>query len=339
MEATLKQIGVVRSSVKNCSEMPGDGVPAAIEVFPEYLDGLTRLMENTAITVIAWLHHGEREALVGRAGSYSAGRGVFASRSPSRPNPLGISTTPLLAVEGNLVRVEALDFIDGTPVVDLKSPSRGWDYVWSATTLRDQTLALDIDHPNTLKRLLREARWFHGEDCAGVVVGTRLVADAVRAFGVGARHPQLEVTMGRDGCVADAVQALTGASLGNKRMRCGNSAVFYLSYGGQTRSYTPLANADRAVEELLSLPAEALFDVRQEPPGAALPEEPLAVALSGEQLQALEAGLAGSKVKGKVPCAAAFRLASQLGISPHQLGEIANQQGIRVSHCQLGCFK
>jgi tRNA-Thr(GGU) m(6)t(6)A37 methyltransferase TsaA len=92
---------------------------SAIVIDPAYGDGLYRIDENQFITVIFYFHRAEGYRLQGtrRDGQFT---GVFASRSPQRPCPIGVTTVRLLGRNGNELRVRGLDALDGTPVLDLK---------------------------------------------------------------------------------------------------------------------------------------------------------------------------------------------------------------------------
>src|SRR5919202_6164538 len=133
----LRPIGVVRSPVADASAMPVNGVPATIEVAEAFVPALAQLTSNTHVWVVGWLHHADRELLQTRgrhARPGGEGRGVFSLRHASRPNPLGLQAARLLGVEGRLVHLDRLDFVDGTPVVDLKRYSPGWDAIFAART-------------------------------------------------------------------------------------------------------------------------------------------------------------------------------------------------------------
>ena len=117
--------------------MPPMGAPATIEVLPEFGDGLFRLEKHSHIWVLAWLDRADRSLLrvVPRGVAPTdpdALHGVFAVRSPVRPNSIGLTATRVLGVEGLRVDVDPLDFLDGTPVVDLKPYFSSRDLIFSA---------------------------------------------------------------------------------------------------------------------------------------------------------------------------------------------------------------
>ena len=119
----LRPIGVVHSAVMAGDTMPANGVPATVEVYEELAPALAQLDSNTHVWVLAWLHDAARDTLQTRGRHARPGgeaRGVFSLRHASRPNPLGLTAARLLGVEGRRVQLDRLDFVDGTPVVDIK---------------------------------------------------------------------------------------------------------------------------------------------------------------------------------------------------------------------------
>ena len=123
----LQQIGTVRSALKNRSDCPfqeTEGAPEAwIEIDPRYKEGLLGLKPGDEIIVFTWLHLGNRQKLQvhPRGNRKDPLRGVFATRSPSRPNPIGLHQTRIVDFEQPLkIKVQALEVLDGTPVVDIK---------------------------------------------------------------------------------------------------------------------------------------------------------------------------------------------------------------------------
>lgn len=122
----LLPIGYVRSKVKNRIMAPRQGretgLEAVVEVLPEFSEALDGVADREMLQIICWFHEAERDILrVRPRRDPSLGlRGVFATRSPVRPNPLAVYAVQLLAVEGLVLRVKGLDAIDGTPVVDIR---------------------------------------------------------------------------------------------------------------------------------------------------------------------------------------------------------------------------
>ena len=100
--------------------------PARIVFLPEFGEAARDLREGDEVLVLTWLHRGRRDALsVHPRGDLSRPlTGVFATRSPDRPNPIGLHAVKIEAVEGGAITVRGLEAIDGTPVVDVK-PSLG----------------------------------------------------------------------------------------------------------------------------------------------------------------------------------------------------------------------
>lgn len=128
-----KVIGWVRSPLRkldDCPLSPEDAPEAILEILPEYADGLLGLQPGRKITVLTWLHLAGRDVLQvqGHKGQHGALRGVFGTHSPVRPNPIGLHETVLTAVESHtgavLLRVSAMETLDGTPVLDIKSGTK-----------------------------------------------------------------------------------------------------------------------------------------------------------------------------------------------------------------------
>ena len=117
--------------------MPPFGVPARVELFPKYEPGLRHLEKHSHLWVIAWLHEAERDRLRVTPRGVSIQdettlHGVFAVRSPTRPNPLALTAAKIERIEGNVIWVDQLDFIEGTPIIDLKPYFRSRDAIHSA---------------------------------------------------------------------------------------------------------------------------------------------------------------------------------------------------------------
>jgi len=126
VSARLRQVGVIRSTLKSRKGAPrqgSEGAPDAwLEVSGSALKGLHGLAVGDELIVITWLHQGRRDVLQVHPRSDPRNRltGVFATRSPDRPNPLGLHTVTLRALRGGRLRIGPIEAIDGTPVVDIK---------------------------------------------------------------------------------------------------------------------------------------------------------------------------------------------------------------------------
>ena len=134
-EINLKPIGTIHSKIKERIKGYTAISAATIEIQPELMEGLDNLDEFSHIIVIFYAHKSRRPAPVKvypRHHAHTREVGVFASRSPDRPNPIGKSTVRLLKREGNILTVEGLDAIDGTPVLDIKPYIPGTDSVENA---------------------------------------------------------------------------------------------------------------------------------------------------------------------------------------------------------------
>ena len=123
----LSPVGRVESPLTDPAAAPkqGDeGAPDAWLVFdPALLDALDGIHPGDEVMVLTWLHRARRDALrVHPRGDVSRPqRGVFSTRSPHRPNPIGLHRVEVVAVDGARVLVRGLEAVDGTPIVDVKS--------------------------------------------------------------------------------------------------------------------------------------------------------------------------------------------------------------------------
>lgn len=342
----IEPIGVVHSPVSKPEEMPFEGVPAWIELYPQFEAGLEGITEGTHIQVIGWLHLAGRDALQITKTRYSSDRrrGVFGLRSSHRPNPLGLTTSRLERVEGARVYVERLDFVDGTPVVDIKRYSPSWDCVFSARSSRDLRFPDKEDRRPIFDSMMVEATNFHGDSCVGVALGVRILYHAMSEWGMAQKDPQMVVHLAEDGCISDALQGLTGATLGNGRLKVPSGRAFRLAYAKQkVLAYHPKElPPDITVEQLLSANIEDLFAIRSDiyadgngPHGG----RPAKREPSPEKQGLLLERVSQALVDGKLSCAVAHRLAAELGVSVPDVGWAADASKVRISKCQLGCFK
>jgi formylmethanofuran dehydrogenase subunit E len=129
----LRPIGFVRSPYKTLSEAPQQGrdsdQESEIVIDEEYVTGLKDIDYHPHLIVLCWFDRADRARLTATPPHLSTEHGVFATRSPNRPNPIGFCIVDLLKRDGRTLRVRGLDALDGTPVLDIKPYSRGIDCV------------------------------------------------------------------------------------------------------------------------------------------------------------------------------------------------------------------
>jgi tRNA-Thr(GGU) m(6)t(6)A37 methyltransferase TsaA len=122
----LRRIGVIRSELearKGAPRQGNEGAPDAwLEIDAWAADALLGLAADDELIVITWLHEGKRDVMQvhPRSDENNPLTGVFATRSPDRPNPLGLHPVTLMQIDGTRLRIGPIEAIDGTPVVDIK---------------------------------------------------------------------------------------------------------------------------------------------------------------------------------------------------------------------------
>jgi len=122
----LRPIGIIRSSLKTRADAPKqaeEGAPDAwLEVRPSFVAGLEGIGVGDRIVVVTWLHRARRDVLsvYPRDNRRFPLMGVFATRSPDRPNPLGFHPVTVKRIAGSRLRIGPIEAIDGTPIVDIK---------------------------------------------------------------------------------------------------------------------------------------------------------------------------------------------------------------------------
>lgn len=126
MNISLEIIGHVRSTVRSLTSAPrqgSEGAPDAwLDIDPAFATGLRGIAIGDALVILTWLHLADREVLEvhPRDDPEVPLAGVFATRSPDRPNPLGLHRVTVREVSGLRLRIGPIEVLDGTPVVDVK---------------------------------------------------------------------------------------------------------------------------------------------------------------------------------------------------------------------------
>ena len=155
---TYHPIGVIHSPIKTLAGAPLQSVSArhvkgTVEVFPKYVPGLKDLAGFSHVILISHLHLSGRPSLTVRPFLDNIEHGVFATRAPTRPNPIGISIVRLGKINGGTIFIQDLDLIDGTPILDLKP------YVPEVDTRRARKIGWLTRNISKLHRTKSDARF------------------------------------------------------------------------------------------------------------------------------------------------------------------------------------
>jgi len=122
----LKIIGVLHGDIASREDAPKNFAEServgTLEIYPEYEEALDGIVSGQTIVVLFWLHKSARDTVkvYPRGDKSKELRGVFATRSPVRPNPIAISELKVLTIHDRHLEVSGLDILDGTPIVDIK---------------------------------------------------------------------------------------------------------------------------------------------------------------------------------------------------------------------------
>jgi tRNA-Thr(GGU) m(6)t(6)A37 methyltransferase TsaA len=121
----FKPIGLIHSPYKKPEGVPiqpvfSDGIRAEIEVYPEFQEGLKDLDGFSHIILLYVFHKSKAYRLLCRPFLDNKERGLFSTRAPKRPNPIGLSVVELIKIEKNIITIGSPDVIDNTPLLDIK---------------------------------------------------------------------------------------------------------------------------------------------------------------------------------------------------------------------------
>lgn len=156
-------IGIIHSPHTKAEKTPIQPYYAAdcvghIEIFPEYAEGLRDLEGYSHIYLIFCFHKASSPRLVVKPFLQDVERGVFSTRAPCRPNPLGLSIVRLLGKERNILHIDSVDILDGTPLLDIKPYSKRFDCIEGTRNgWQDSVNEEDARH--------RGQRGYHPEEC------------------------------------------------------------------------------------------------------------------------------------------------------------------------------
>ena len=131
---SYRAIGVIHSSHTRPEETPiqpifASGCIGRVEVLPEYAEGLCDIERFSHIYLVYHFHQVREVRLLTKPVLQDKAHGIFATRAPCRPNPIGISIVKLVGREGNTLLIEGADILDGTPLLDIKPYTKRFDNI------------------------------------------------------------------------------------------------------------------------------------------------------------------------------------------------------------------
>ena len=261
----LAPVGYVRNAIREGADLPFNGAPSTLELLPEYAEAALGLNSGEYVWVLAWLDRSERGWVTE---SFSHGpdtgrrKGCFSSRTPRRLNPVSITVARILAVEAGTIRVDGLDLIDGTPLLDIKPYVREFDCVFAPA---DPAWRREVSPEERLERLVRTVERFCGALSVRAALGCR-IALAVDRDLAPANDPLLRWRCACDPGAAGALQAVSGRALGDERFVLlpdeGWVEVQHAERGVMRLSFSP-APLDGTPVAVLAAPEAALFTVER----------------------------------------------------------------------------
>lgn len=205
-----------------------------IEILPEYAEGLQDIEQAEYIDLVFSFHHEKRTELTTRIRTGET-RGIFASRSPRRPNHIGITTVKLVQREGNKLYVEGADALDGSPVVDIKyCDTSVFDQQNVHQTIQADSPRIDIVRnilANNTEELLLKAAQLHGHICPGLALGVLGTTQVMQRLYNSQEDPgDYTLTSEMQNCPVDGVLFVTGCTPGTHRYLQGQpeNMCFYL---------------------------------------------------------------------------------------------------------------
>ncbi len=203
---------------------------STILIFEEYAEALLNIEQCEYIDVVFYLHKSEKFSLTGPIQTGEI-RGVFASRSPFRPNAIGITTVKLIERHYNRLIVEGLDALNNSPVLDIKSAdTSAFASAIENNPVHNAILKSDprIEIKNNIGKkqteiLLIKAAQIHGHYCPGLAMGVMAAVHAINELQQEYNSPEeFFVIIDTSTCFLDGVQFVTGCTSGNKKLIINN---------------------------------------------------------------------------------------------------------------------
>ncbi len=195
---------------------------STIIIKPDYEEGLYKIKESNYLQILFYLDLAEGYDL--KSDRFHGGvKGLFGSRSPRRPSPIGLTTVELLNRDGRRLRVYGLDAVDGTPVLDIKpyAPTMDEPGNISEEDLKENPRKeiKQLIKTGNREKLLLKAGELHGHYCPYLSLGVRAGIYAIREMGIDSEGMEDVVSIVEtNSCFSDGVQYSTGCTLGNNSL-------------------------------------------------------------------------------------------------------------------------
>lgn len=200
---------------------------STIELYNEYSKALLGIDEYDYLDIVFYFHQSHIELQTTTFNKPDVLRGVFASRSPKRPNLIGVTSVKLLKRKGNVLIVRGLDAINGTPVLDIKNSDTSlFAYEYDNNPIHQNKLKttprIDIRneiHANSTESLMIKAGQMHGHFCPGLAMGIMAATFAMNHMEAESDGMEdlLAITE-TNNCFSDGVQFVTGCTFGNNSL-------------------------------------------------------------------------------------------------------------------------
>lgn len=260
----MQPVGVVHSEVRDRGAMPAFGVPATIEVYEPFTPALHRLEKHTHLWVIGWFGTAERDLLQvtprGAGNGAAALHGVFSVRSPARPNPLGLTAARILSIQGATIHVDRLDFLDGTPVIDLKPYFASRDMIFAASSA---PVGRPASRGALRESLIEQALHFNPERSGGAALAVRVVEHyRTEALSMADLGQCIITTPLQRPKLLDGVMGVARVSPGRGNLRLHSEDSITVEQTDAAWRYELLVTDDAPWSELIDAAEDILFRVR-----------------------------------------------------------------------------